>query len=546
MKPTLKQTLFSDAWAGFFVFLIALPLCLGIASASGFPPIAGIFTAVIGSVIPLFFSNSELTIKGPAAGLIAIVAGAVQEFTEIYGSSSNDPMLAYKLTLGIGVAAGVLQIFFGLIKAGKFSDFFPKAAVHGMLAAIGIIIFSKQIHVLFGVTPLSKTPFDLLGEIPASMMQCNPEVFCIGALSLALLFGLPMLPEKVRKVLPAPMIVLILGITLGYVFDLEHEHMYLFLDSHEYMLGPKFLVTIPDNILKGITFPDFSAVLTLTGAKWILLFSMIGTLESLISAKAVDMLDPEKRKTNLDGDMLGVGVANTAAALIGGLPMISEILRSKANIDNGAKSRFANFFHGMFLLLFVALVPWLIHSIPMASLAALLVYTGYRLASPGEFIKTYKIGPAQIVVFTATTIAVLATDLLIGIAIGMLVKVFIHLWNGAKLKHLFQPDLTIDVVDEDHVVLKVQGAMIFTNWLSFKGVLQKVINYKVIKIDLGHSNLIDHTVMESLEELIHESHGENGRIEVIGLDELKPVSKHPYAARKSIVITSPFYKPKFK
>jgi MFS superfamily sulfate permease-like transporter len=544
MKPSLKQTLLSDAWAGFFVFLIALPLCLGIASASGFPPIAGIFTAVIGGIIPLFFSNSELTIKGPAAGLIAIVAGAVQEFTEIYGNNSNDPMLAYKLTLGIGVAAGVLQIFFGLIKAGKFSDFFPKAAVHGMLAAIGIIIFSKQIHVLFGVTPISKTPFALLGEIPATIMHWNPEVFCIGALSLALLFGLPMLPEKVRKVLPAPMIVLILGITLGFVFDLEHEHMYLFLDSHEYMLGPKFLVTIPDNILKGLTFPDFSAVFTLIGAKWILLFSMIGTLESLISAKAVDMLDPEKRKTNLDGDMLGVGIANTATALIGGLPMISEILRSKANIDNGAKSRFANFFHGMFLLLFVALVPWLIHSIPLASLAALLVYTGYRLASPGEFIKTYKIGPEQILVFATTTIAVLATDLLIGISIGMLVKVFIHLWNGAKLKHLFQPDLTIDVVDADHVVLKVQGAMIFTNWLSFKGSLRKVTSYKEIRIDLGRSNLIDHTVMESLEELIHEPHGKNGRIEVTGLDELKPVSKHPHAARKSMVMTSPFHKPK--
>ncbi|NBT61223.1 MAG: SulP family inorganic anion transporter [Planctomycetia bacterium] len=418
--------------------------------------------------------------------------------------------------------------------------------MHGMLAAIGIIIFSKQIHVLFGVTPLSKTPFTLLGEIPATIMNWNPEVFCIGALSLALLFGLPFLPEKARKVLPAPMIVLILGITLGYVFDLEHEHMYLFLDSHEYMLGPKFLVTIPDNILKGLTFPDFSAVLTLAGAKWILLFSMIGTLESMISAKAVDMLDPEKRKTNLDGDMLGVGVANTAAALIGGLPMISEILRSKANIDNGAKSRFANFFHGMFLLLFVALVPWLIHSIPLASLAALLVYTGYRLASPGEFIKTYKIGPEQILVFATTTIAVLATDLLIGIAIGMLLKVMIHLWNGAKLKHLFQPDLTVDVVDADHVVLRVQGAMIFTNWLSFKGSLRKVTNYREIKIDLGRSNLIDHTVMESLEELIHEPHGEKGRIEVIGLDELKPVSKHPNAARKSVVMASPFYKPKPK
>lgn len=544
MKQKLKQTLFSDAWAGFFVFLIALPLCLGIASASGFPPIAGIFTAVIGGIIPLFFSNSELTVKGPAAGLIAIVAGALQEFTEIYGGKGDDPMLAYKLTLGIGVAAGVLQILFGLIKAGKFADFFPKAAVHGMLAAIGIIIFSKQVHVLFGVTPLSKTPFDLLGEIPASIMNWNPEVFCIGAVSLALLFGLPMLPDKIKNVLPAPMIVLILGITLGYFFDLEHEHMYLFLDSHEYMLGPKFLVTIPDNILEGLTFPDFRAVFTLTGAKWIFLFSMIGTLESLISAKAVDMLDPQKRKTNIDGDMLGIGVANTAAALIGGLPMISEILRSKANIDNGAKSRFANFFHGMFLLLFVALVPWLIHSIPMASLASLLVYTGYRLASPGEFIKTYKIGPAQILVFATTTIAVLATDLLIGIAIGMLLKVMIHLWNGAKLKHLFKPDLTVDVVDSDHVILKVQGAMIFTNWLSFKGSLQKVTGYREITIDLARSNLVDHTVMESLEELIHEPHEKNTRIEVVGLDELKPVSKHPHAARKSMVMTNPLYKSK--
>jgi len=544
IKTPSAKSLFTDAWAGFFVFLIALPLCLGIASASGFPPIAGIFTAIIGSVIPLFFSNSELTIKGPAAGLIAIVAGAVQELTEIYGPTSNDPMLAYKLTLGIGVTAGVLQIFFGLIKAGKFSDFFPKAAVHGMLAAIGIIIFSKQVHVLFGVTPLSKTPFALLGEIPATIMHWNPEVFCIGALSLIMLFGLPMLPDKIRKVLPAPMVVLLLGITLGYVFDLEHEHIYLFLDSHEYMLGPKFLVTIPENILKGITFPDFSAVFTLTGAKWILLFSIIGTLESMISAKAVDMLDPEKRKTNLDSDMLGVGVANTAAALIGGLPMISEILRSRANIDNGAKSRFANFFHGMFLLLFVALVPWLIHSIPLASLAALLVYTGYRLASPGEFIKTYKIGPEQILVFATTTIAVLATDLLVGIAIGILMKIIIHLWDGARLRHLFQPDLTINVVDSDHVVLKVRGAMIFTNWLSFKGSLKKVESYKEITIDLAGSNLVDHTVMENLEGLIHEPHAKNGRIEVTGLDELKPVSKHPNSARKSIVMANPFYKPK--
>ncbi len=537
--PTAKS-LFSDIWAGFFVFLIALPLCLGIASASGFPPIAGIFTAIIGGLIPAFFSNSELTIKGPAAGLIVIVVGAVQEFTEIYGGPDGDKMIAYKMTLGIGVASGILQIIFGLFKVGKFSDFFPKAAVHGMLAAIGIIIFSKQIHVVLGVTPVSKTPLSLLGEIPASIMNWNPEVACIGFLSLAILFGLPFLPLKIRKFLPAPMLVLALGIGLGYVFDLEHEHKYLFLNQQEYNLGPKFLVTIPNSLFQGITFPDFTAVLTLPGIKWILLFSMIGTLESLISAKAVDMLDPAKKKTNLDGDVLGVGVANTIAAFIGGLPMISEILRSKANIDNGAQTRFANFFHGMFLLLFVALVPNLIHSIPLASLAGLLVYTGYRLASPGEFVKTYKIGPEQILVFAITIIGVLATDLLVGIIIGMVAKVLIHFWNGANWRYLFSPDVSVDVINADQVILRVRSAMIFTNWISFKNSLKKVEQYKEVTIDLGKSNLIDHTVMESLEELIHSPQPNNRKIMVTGLEDLKPVSNHPSAARKSMIMESPF------
>ena len=542
MKNSAKQNVISDAWAGFFVFLIALPLCLGIAKASGFPPIAGIFTAIIGGIIPLFFSNSELTIKGPAAGMIVIVAGAVQELNEIYGNS-EDPWIGYKMTLGIGVVSGLLQIVFGLLKAGKFSNFFPKAAVHGMMAAIGIIIFSKQIHVIFGVTPTAKTPFALLGEIPHSVMNWNPEIFCIGFVSLILIFGIPFLPDKIRKLLPGQMVVLVVGILLGFVFNLNQVHSYLFLDK-EYSLGPKFLVDIPSNFLKGLTFPDYTAVLTLVGAKWILLFSLVGTLESILSAKAVDMLDPKKRSSNLDSDVLGIGVANTAAALIGGLPMISEILRSKANIDNGAQTRFANFFHGMFLLLFVALVPGVIHSIPLAALAALLVFTGYRLASPGEFIKTYKIGLEQIIVFTITTVGVLATDLLLGVVMGVIAKICIHLWNGANIRNLFKPDLTINKVTDSHVIIEVRNALIFTNWLSFKGSLKKVEEYSEITIDLSRTNLVDHTVMESLEELIHEPHGENRKIEVSGLDSLKPVSKHPNAARKSMVMKMPDFSKK--
>lgn len=538
MLGNFKKNAPKDIVSGFFVFLIALPLCLGIAKASGFPPIAGLFTAILGGIITPWFSNSELTIKGPAAGLIVIVAGAVQEFTELT-KGSNDPMLAYRLTLGVGVVAGVLQIIFGLLKAGRFSDFFPKAAVHGMLAAIGIIIFSKQFHTVLGVVPESKEPLKLLLEIPNSIMNWNPEVACIGFISLAILFSFPLMPLEFRKFVPAPMVVIILGIAMGHWFDLEHEHKYLFLDHHEYDLGPRFLVEIPSNLLEGITFPLFTAVTTWVGIKWILLFSLVGTLESILSAKAVDMIDPLKRKTDLDRDVLGIGIANTIAAFIGGLPMISEILRSKANIDNGAKSRFSNTFHGLFILLFVATVPWLIHSIPLASLAGLLVYTGYRLASPGEFVKVYKIGPEQLIVFASTCIGVLATDLLIGVAIGMLVKVCIHLYNGAKLRYIFSPNLSLEQSGNNHMIMHVKDAMVFTNWLSFKKSFTQNGAYEEITIDLSTTSLVDHTVMESLEELVEEEKAHGRKIHVQGLTDMKPVSSHPHSARKSTVMTVP-------
>ena len=366
----------ADVLAGFLVFLIALPLCLAIASASGFPAIAGVFTAIVGGLVTPWLSNSQLTIKGPAAGLIVIVLGAVTDF----GFQSNAPASAesfgaYRMALAVGVVAAVVQILFGLFRAGVLGDFFPSSAIHGLLAAIGVIIIAKQMPVALGVAPHATEPLELLVEIPSEFIHLNPEIATIGLLSLLILFLFPLIKNSLVRKIPAPLIVLCVTIPLAIYFNLASEHGYTLL-GHQYKVGKTYLVDVPDTLASAITLPDFSVFtkpeLMTKGIKWVVLFSLIGSLESMLSAKAVDILDPQRRKTNLNGDILAIGVGNLVSASIGGLPMISEIVRSRANIDNGAKSKFANLFHGLFLLVAVAFAASAIRMIPRAALAAML------------------------------------------------------------------------------------------------------------------------------------------------------------------------------
>jgi len=517
-----------DVLSGFLVFLIALPLCLGIAMASGFPAIAGVFAAIIGGVLCPLISNSELTIKGPAAGLIVIALGSVTELGQ------GDPMRGYRLTLAVGCAAGVIQVLFGVLRAGVLGEFFPTSAVHGMLAAIGVIIGAKQLHTVFGVKPSGTTPLELLSEVPSTIAHMNPEIAIIGLGSLLLLFAWPMIPSRALRSLPAPVVVLALSILAGAAFDLDHEHLYTF-GGAQYHLGPTFLVKVPDRLFDAVTLPDWSALTTATGIKYVIMFALVGSLESLLSAKAIDLLDPYQRRTNMDRDLVAVGCANVLSSCVGGLPMISEIVRSSANINSGARTRFANMFHGLFLLGFVALFPHMIGRIPYAALAAMLVYTGYRLASPSEFVSTFKIGTDQLIIFCATLLMTLQTDLLIGIGSGIAVKFLMHLRNGTAPRALFHADLAVEEDAQVRCRVRVRRAAIFSNWIDFKKRLDQLGPDRDVVLDLSDTHLVDHTVMCKLSELEREFSLRGRTLTVVGLDGHLRVSEHPFAARKKAV-----------
>jgi len=525
----LQANLKSDVLSGFLVFLIALPLCLGISLACGYPAISGIFTAIIGGLLATFFSNSELTIKGPAAGLIVIAIGCVTEFGVTGGKDPAVDYQAYRLALGVGVAAGVLQIFLGVFRAGILGEFFPTTAIHGLLASIGVIIIAKQFPIMMGLSP-DGSPLELLADIPTFAMEMNPKIGFIGIVSLLILFGYTIITNPKLKIVPAPMIVLFVAVPLGLFLGIGQEGTYNFHDQ-AYSLGTQFLVNVPENMFNALTFPDFSGVPTSIGIKYVIMFALIGSLESLLSAKAIDGIDPWGRKTNMDQDMLAVGVGNMLAALVGGLPMISEIVRSKANIDNGARTRFANMFHGLFLLMFVALIPGLINQIPLAALGALLVFTGFRLASPQEFVHIYHLGKDQFIVFISTIVGVLATDLLKGIAIGIGVKVVIHLINGAPIHSFFKLNAEVTHEDDQSATIVVRESAVFSTWIPLRKHLHRFLHEgKRVTLNLAETRLVDHTVMSNIYGWIMEFEDKDLELSVRGLGEHQPMADSIVAA----------------
>jgi MFS superfamily sulfate permease-like transporter len=523
MQRNKSQPSKSDIIAGFLVFLIALPLCLGIAGASGVPPVAGILTAIVGGLLTKFLGGSRLTIKGPAAGLIVIVLSAV---TDLGG---DDLVAGYHRMLAVGVVAGLIQVVLALARFGGLAEAMPTSVVHGMLAAIGVIIMSKQTHVLLGVKPEGKEPLHLIQELPHSFTHLNPYVAIVGAVALIIMFGMPMIKAKWAKSIPSQLVVLAVTVPLAMILGFGDKHAYVFSNA-EFVLDPaKYLVKLPTNILTAITFPDFSQILSQVSIKYIIMFSIVGSIESLLTVSAVDSLDPERKSSDLNKDLLATGFANTIAAVIGGIPMISEVVRSKSNIDNGAKSAWANFAHGGFLLLAVALIPGMLMKIPMAALAGMLIFTGTRLAHVNEFKHALHVGREQLAVFVVTIIVTLLTDLLVGVAAGLILDVVIHCANGAPFRQLWKA-IVEEHHHEDEVTLCVHGAGVFTNYIGLaKAIRENAPKYKRVYVDFSEACVVDHTVLSKL-DLLKVSLSDTELV-IGGLDDHKASTHAPTSSK---------------
>lgn len=518
------RTLQRDLLAGFTVSLLALPLCIGISAASGFPPVAGLFTAIIGGVLVSFISGAHLTIKGPAAGLIVIALGAVTEL------GHGQPEEGYRYALACIVAAGAIQIILGLLRAGIMADFFPNSVVNGMLSAIGLLIAIRQLFPMLGYQPKNSDFLSLLTEIPTAILKMHPVAGGIGLFSMVVLIAYPRIFSRMSRKLPGPLVMLVMASLLAYLFGLEHNGN---LSSDSAPRPATFMVQVPSRLLEGISLPDFSRWSDLIFLKYVILFAMVGTLETLVSTKAVESMDLWRRHAPLNRDLTGVGVGNMLAGLVGGLPMITEIVRSSANINSGARTWWSNVFHGLFLLGFLTLFSGLIRRIPMSALGALLVYTGYQLARPDKLIRAHIVGIEQVLVMAVTILLTVFADLLTGLCGGTLTKYLFLLTRGLNFRYSLRVK-TISTIEENTgaFILVLRSALVFSNFFSLRKKISLLPVSSRVVIDFSECPLVDHTSLKHLQELGKLRQKQGGFLEIRGLDTMVSRSQHPLSLRR--------------
>lgn len=505
----------NDLPASIVVFFVAVPLCLGIALASGAPLFSGIIAGIVGGIVVGFASGSALGVSGPAAGLAVIVLTSI--------SALNGSYTAFLTAV---VLSGILQLGLGYARAGFIAYFFPSSVIKGMLTGIGLLIILKQLpHALgWDKDAIGDDEFfqadgqNTISEIFKAIEFITPGAVLIGIVSLAILILWEKVLSKKHKIfqlIQGPIVVVVLGI----LFNISFRQGIL-----PFSLADDQVVRLPvpqsfSGFFSQFTFPDFSALSNVEIYKIAIILAVVGSLETLLSVEAADKLDPEKRVTPTNRELKAQGLGNIVSGLIGGLPVTQVIVRSSANISFGAKTKMSAILHGVFLLISAITIASVLNLVPLASLAAILLMVGYKLAKPSLFKQMYNLGWEQFVPFTATVIAILATDLLKGITVGILVGIFYTLRHSYRNSHHMKDITTNEKGQEVHHLVLAEEVSFFNKASVIKVLDEIPFNSKVI-IDCSKSKSIAHDVVELIKD--YESNAKSKNISVEKINFLEP------------------------
>jgi len=480
-----------DWKSGIAVFLVALPLCLGIALASGAPLLAGLVAGIVGGTLVSLLSGSELSVSGPAAGLTIIVATAITDLGSFPGF------------LVAVIIAGLIQVALGLLKMGKIGGFFPSSVIRGMLVAIGIVIILKQIPHAIGddLDFIGEFEFDqkdgenTFTEIVASFATIKAGAVLISIVGLLILFSWTALGNTFRwlNALPASLFVVLVGIGINELLGLYAPDWFLG-NSKDHMVNLPIFASSSE-VWGGLVSPDWRFITNPKVYSVAITLAIVASLESLLSLEATDSLDPLKRISSPDRELLAQGIGNISSGLLGGIPITSVIVRSSTNIYAGGKTRMSGFFHGVLLLVAVLALPVYLNKIPLACLASILLYTGYKLAHPKEFKKAISEGWKQWVPFLVTVAVVVGVDLLWGIFVGTLVGLtFVVITNYSSVFTVFQ--------NGNEILIKFQKDVTFLHKMSLKEALRKIPTGSEVYIDTTKVHFMDHDINLLIQEFI--------------------------------------------
>jgi len=501
--PSFKdyiKSLPNDLTASVVVFLVALPLCLGVALASNAPLFSGIIAGVIGGIVVGLASRSHLSVSGPAAGLTAIVAGSLALLP------------SFEAFLLAVVIAGVMQLILGFAKAGVIGDFVPGSVIKGMLAAIGLILLINQFPHLLGDDSQFETDEgvprkgNIFSNFFFAFTNINTSAFIIGGLALLLnIFWEKFQKGKtgIIRFVPGPLLMVILGVAMNQLF--ESQNWLPALTGEHLVILP--MANNPTEFFSFFTRPDWSqlgntAVLTVA-----VTLALVASLETLLSIEAVDELDPYQRVTPTNRELKAQGLGNIVSGLLGGLPVTSVIVRSSANVNSGAKTKMSTIYHGTLLLLCVAFIPFLLNQIPKSALAAVLIFTGYKLAKPSLFVGFYKKGWNQFLPFVGTILAILATDLLKGVLIGIGIAIIFIIRSNFK-------SAIVVVNDTNKYLVRLRKDVSFFNKAILKQGLEKVPANSYVIIDISRADFIDQDIIEIIEDFQKHAPLENIKVEI--------------------------------